>query len=174
MADVRRQQPSPSAGNDCRIRRAVPDDTRALARLRYEFRAGLDPAAEPEDSFVERCAAWMRAHLAAAGAWCCWIAHDSDGIVGTIWLQLIDKLPNPVAERERHAYITSLYVRPEHRCAGLGSALLDAALAECDARGVDAVLLWPTPRSRSLYQRHGFAPAADLLERRGSRQRRQS
>jgi ribosomal protein S18 acetylase RimI-like enzyme len=160
---------SHGAGQAFRIRRAVPDDARALARLRYEFRAGLGSAPEPEDSFVKRCAAWMRGHLAVPGEWYCWIAHDSGAIAGTIWLQLIDKLPNPVAERERHAYITSLYVRPEHRCAGVGSALLDAALAECDARDVDAVLLWPTPRSRSLYRRHGFAPAADLLERRGSR-----
>jgi hypothetical protein len=28
------------------------------------------------------------------------------------------------------------------------------------------VLLWPTPRSRSLYLRHGFATRDDVLERR--------
>jgi GNAT superfamily N-acetyltransferase len=149
-----------------RVRRAVAADAEALARLRYEFRASLDPVTEAEGAFTGRCAAWMRDRLAGDGNWHCWVAQHGDEIVATIWVQLFEKLPNPVAERERHGYITSLYVRPEHRDAGVGSVLLDEALAECEARGVDAILLWPTRRSRSLYQRHGFAPGSDLLERR--------
>lgn len=94
------------------------------------------------------------------------MADDRGAVVGTVWLQLIQKLPNPVAERELHGYISSLYVTPEHRGAGVGTLLLRAVLEECDARGVDAVLLWPTPKSRSLYERHGFAVRSDLLERR--------
>jgi GNAT superfamily N-acetyltransferase len=149
-----------------RLRHAVPGDAEALARLRYEFRTTLDPAIETAESFVERCAAWMRRQLGADGPWLCWVTERSGEISGTIWLELFEKLPNPIAERELHGYITNLYVRAEHRGAGLGATLLGAALAGCEARGVDAVLLWPTTRSRSLYQRHGFAAAGDLLERR--------
>jgi GNAT superfamily N-acetyltransferase len=148
------------------VRRGRPADAEALARLRYEFRAALDPARERPLAFVERCATWMRQQLESECPWYCWIAEHADETVGTIWLALIEKLPNPVAERERHAYITNLYVRPAHRGGGAGTLLLRQALTECDARGVDAVLLWPTPRSRSLYQRLGFAPPTDLLERR--------
>jgi GNAT superfamily N-acetyltransferase len=148
------------------VRRGQPADAEILARLRYEFRAALDPAAETPPAFVERCARWMRRQLEPESPWYCWIAEQGAETVGTIWLELIEKLPNPVSERERHAYITNLYVRPAHRGGGAGTLLLRQALAECDARGVDAVLLWPTPRSRSLYQRLGFAPPADLLERR--------
>jgi GNAT superfamily N-acetyltransferase len=148
------------------VRRGRPADAVTLARLRYEFRAALDPAAETPVAFVDRCAEWMRRQLERDGPWYCWIAELGHATVGTIWLELIEKLPNPVAERERHAYITNLYVRLAHRGGGAGTLLLRSALAECDARAVDAVLLWPTLRSRSLYQRHAFAPAADLLERR--------
>jgi GNAT superfamily N-acetyltransferase len=154
------------SGPAVEVRRAVPEDAEALARLRYEFRASLDPVTEPEDDFLTRCAGWMRERLAAGDAWYCWVAQHRNEIVGTIWLQLFEKLPNPIAERERHAYVTSLYALPQHRETGLGSALLEAALAECEARGVDAVLLWPTRRSRSLYERFGFGVGADLLERR--------
>jgi hypothetical protein len=35
-----------------------------------------------------------------------------------------------------------------------------------EARAVDAVVLWPTPASRTLYLRHGFAVREDLMERR--------
>ena len=152
-----------------RVRRGRPADADALAWLRYDFRADLDSAAETPPAFGARCATWMRRQLAPGSSWLCWVAELGDEIIGTIWLELIEKLPNPVAERERHGYITNLYVRPAHRGNGAGTLLLRQALAECESRGVDAVLLWPTPRSRSLYQRLGFAPPTDLLERRLSR-----
>jgi GNAT superfamily N-acetyltransferase len=152
-----------------RVRRGRPADADALARLRYDFRADLDVPAETPPAFGARCATWMRRQLAPGSSWLCWVAELGDEIIGTIWLELIEKLPNPVAERERHGYITNLYVRPAHRGNGAGTLLLRQALAECESRGVDAVLLWPTPRSRSLYQRLGFAPPTDLLERRLSR-----
>jgi GNAT superfamily N-acetyltransferase len=152
-----------------RLRRGRPADAEALARLRYDFRADLAAPRETPPAFCARCAQWMRRELAPGSSWLCWIAEAGDEIVGTIWLELIEKLPNPVAERERHGYITNLYVQPTHRGNGAGTLLLRQALAECDARGVDAVLLWPTPGSRSLYQRLGFAPPEDVLERRLSR-----
>jgi GNAT superfamily N-acetyltransferase len=134
--------------------------------LRYEFRGGIASAAETEAAFVERCAAWMARRLEAIGTWRCWVADTGSAIVGTIWLELVEKLPNPTGEPEWHGYVSSLYVRPEHRAAGLGSALLGTCLRECEARSVDATILWPTPASRSLYLRHGFAVRDDLLERR--------
>ncbi len=148
------------------IRLAALPDVPALARLRYEFRAGIEPAAEPESAFIERCTGWMREHLRPDASWRCWVGQAPGGIVGSAWLQLIEKLPNPVGEPERHGYISSLYVQPAHRGAGLGSMLLAACVRECEAMAVDAVILWPTPRSRSLYVRHGFAVRDDLMERR--------
>ena len=148
------------------LRSAVPDDAPALARLRFAFRADLEPPTEAEEDFLARCTPWMARRLAAGGPWRCWIAGGAEP-VGTVWLQLLEKLPNPVAEPEWHGYVSSLFVRPDARGAGLGTRLLGAALAECDRRGCDAVVLWPTPRSRSLYLRHGFALRDDLLERRG-------
>lgn len=148
------------------LRPAVPADAAALARLRFAFRADLKPPAEAESEFLARCTGWMALRLTPQSPWRCWVAGEVEP-VGTVWLQLLEKLPNPVAEPEWHGYVSSLFVRPDARGAGLGSRLLAAALAECDRRGCDAVVLWPTPRSRSLYLRHGFALREDLLERRG-------
>lgn len=148
------------------IRLARRGDVPALARLRYEFRAGHDSPIESEADFLARCTAWMQSRLAAGRSWRCWIAEDAGRTVGTVWLQLIDKLPNPVGEAESHGYISSLYVDPAARGRGVGSRLLEACLAACRAEAVDAVLLWPTPRSRPLYERYGFAVRDDLLERR--------
>jgi len=77
---------------------------------------------------------------------------------------LIEKIPNPVVEFERHAYISNVFVREEQRSAGLGSRLMDMALAYCREKYVDSVILWPTSRSRSLYARHGFVVRDDIME----------
>lgn len=148
------------------IRAGERRDVPTLARLRYEFRAGHDTPTESQADFLARCSAWMDARLVPGSAWSCWLAEEAGRAVGTIWLQRIEKLPNPVEEAERHGYVSSLYVTPSSRGAGVGSRLLDACLEACQAEEMDAVILWPTPRSRSLYLRHGFAMGDDLLERR--------
>jgi ribosomal protein S18 acetylase RimI-like enzyme len=150
------------------IRRARPGDAPALARLRLAFRGEVEPLQEDEGTFLVRCEQWMAERLGGAD-WRAWVAEAEAALVGTAWLRLVEKLPNPVAEPEWHGYVSSLYVVPEWRGAGVGSALLRACLEECERRMVDAVVLWPTARSRSLYLRHGFAVRDDLLEHRGHR-----
>jgi GNAT superfamily N-acetyltransferase len=145
------------------IRPARAADAWALAELRYEFRSSLDPASETRERFVPRCSAWMADRLAHPD-WLAWIAEPASVPRGMAWLHLIDKLPNPVTERECHGYITSLYVQPAGRNAGVGTRLLAECLRACETRGCDAVILWPSPKSRSLYLRHGFAVRNDLFE----------
>lgn len=148
------------------IRPATVDDARVMAELRYEFRASLDTATEPAGGFVDRCESWMRQKLNPAGNWKAWLVEDGGRPMGMVWLMLIDKLPNPLAEPERYGYVSSLYLKPEVRGHGVGSELLATCLKSCESHGCDAVFLWPTARSRSLYLRHGFAVREDLLERR--------
>jgi GNAT superfamily N-acetyltransferase len=149
------------------VRRATPDDASSLARLRYDFRVELDPPAEKETVFIDRCARWMARHLGPTDAWRCWLAELGDNTpVGTLWLQVIEKLPNPVGHRDYHGYISSVYVVPGLRNAGIGSALLQACLTDAETLGTDALFLWPTEQSRPLYARHGFEIRTDLLERR--------
>ena len=144
------------------IRAATPDDARILAELRWEFRAGRDPAVEERQAFVDRCAAWMASELAGT-AWRAWVAHQSGHIIGQVWVNLIEKLPNPIDERERHLYLSNLYVQPTAR-GGVGTALLETALEWAGANGVDRVILWPSARSVGLYARHQFRRDADVME----------
>ncbi len=106
----------------------------------------------------------MAARLQGNGAWHCWVTEDAGPITGHLWLNLIEKVPNPAPELEQHAYITNVYVRPEARGDGAGAALMEAALAFCREQGVDSVILWPTGKSRTLYARHGFGQAEDIME----------
>jgi GNAT superfamily N-acetyltransferase len=150
-----------------RIRGATAADAPRLAELREEFRTSLAPEVRPEAAFRIRCTQWMASRLSQPDRWRCWIAEaDPNGAVGMVWIQFLEKLPNPVGEPELHAYLTSLYVRAAVRDHGLGSALLNAALAACRERGCESVFLWPTSRSRPLYLRFGFAERTGVLERR--------
>lgn len=149
--------------DDVNFRLARPSDAQALAQLRYDFRSSTGVATEPEAEFVERCRAWMTAHLNDGSLWKCWVA-ERDTLLGAVWLQLVEKIPNPRAEPEYHAYLTNFYLQEAARGQGAGSRLLTMALDWCKARKVHAVILWPTEKSRTLYERHGFAVRSDLLE----------
>jgi GNAT superfamily N-acetyltransferase len=80
-----------------------------------------------------------------------------------VWLRTIEKIPNPVGEPERHVYLSNLYVKPAER-GGTGTRLVEAALEWSRAHGIDRVVLWPTNRSVTLYLRHGFTHAGDVME----------
>jgi GNAT superfamily N-acetyltransferase len=157
-----------SLSDQIAIRPATPPDAQALARLRYRFRAGLAEASESEDQFIARAAAWFAARLATA-TWRGWVAIDEDGeIVGHVFVQLVEKIPNPLPEPESIGYLTNCYVVPDRRNRGLGARLIAAALDACDALDLESVILWATEESRTLYARHGFAPPAKLFERPGA------
>lgn len=145
------------------IRLATPPDAARLAELRFAFRAALSPPAEAEADFVARCTPWMAERLVPENPWRCWVAETGGVVVGHLWLQLVDKIPNPGPELEHHAYITNVYVDPSAR-GGLGQRLMTAALEFCREARVDSVILWPTAGSRTLYARNGFAPPDDIME----------
>jgi GNAT superfamily N-acetyltransferase len=145
------------------IREATIDDAGALAELRWEFRSTRPERVEDHDAFVLRCAAWMRAQLTTNLHWRALVAVDGARIVGQLWMHTIEKLPNPTTERERHVYVSNVYVTPSAR-GGVGSRLLDAALAWAASQNVDRVILWPSDRSRSIYERRGFASTPNVFE----------
>lgn len=150
------------------IRAATPADIPRLAFLRYEFRRVRAPANETELEFRARCEAWMHARL-GNDQWRCWVAEHDGVIVGNVWVSLMEKMPNPVVEPEEHAYVTNFFVLDEARGQGVGSLMLGAALAWCEARGVQAAILWPTERGRPLYERHGFSAKGEVMQKRFTR-----
>ena len=156
---------NPTATIAVNIRLANDSDAPALAKLRYALRSSMGGAVtEPEDEFLQRCAEWMKAHLKAGSLWQCWVAERDEDLIGCLWLQMVEKIPNPRSESEHHAYITNFFIQEFARGKGIGSRLLSTAIAWCEAGDVHAVILWPTERSRTLYERRGFAVRDDLME----------
>ncbi len=148
-----------------RIRLAKSTDCDALAELRYQFRAEAGSATEPKSRFLGRCTSWMKKRFRSGSPWRCWVIDDGKRLLGHVCVQLFEKIPNPVNdEPELHGYVTNFYVVPEMRNHGLGERLLNKALSWCSAQITDAVILWPTPASKSLYRRYGFVEPRDIFK----------
>ena len=156
-----------------RIRVATSGDWSALAEMRYQFRTEVGSPNETKSRFVRRCTSWMKkAFDVDSNGWRCWVIDDGKQLLGHVCVQLFEKMPNPVDEPEAHAYLTNFYVVPQLRGRGLGRKLLNKALSWCHAHGADAVILWATSESKSLYRRCGLREPADILELRGDYVRR--
>ena len=146
------------------IRLASQNDAAMLARLRLELRSSSHTVVENEQEFLVRCESWMDERLRNGGQWRCWIAERQTIAVGAVWVQLVEKIPNPVAEPEYYVYLTNFYVRAEYRGEGIGSRLLAAVLEWSKSKNAEKVILWPTERSKPFYRRHGFSFADDVMQ----------
>src|SRR6266576_1132780 len=140
-----------------RIRLATSDDCRALAEMRYRFRAETKSKIETKSRFARRCASWMRKRFwSGSSPWRCWVLDDGKRLLGHVCVQLFEKIPNPVNEPELHAYVTNFFVVPEMRNQGLAKGLLNKALSWSNARATHPLILSAPPRRRSLYRTCAF------------------
>ena len=88
-----------------------------------------------------------------------WVAElPGDGLVGQVFVQLNCDRPELANGRDR-AYLYSFRVRPEFRCAGIGSRMMSAVEEELRGRGFDWITLnvaRDNHRAQNLYIRRGY------------------
>jgi GNAT superfamily N-acetyltransferase len=146
------------------IRQAVAHDAPDLARMRHALYSEQGPERESLDEYVDRFAGFVHDAL-ASDAWRIWVAELQAGIVGTIWLQLVERVPRPGEDRGELpiGYLTNVFVEPELRDGGLGSRMLEEIITWARARGVEEIIVWPSERSYPFYERAGFSRTPDPL-----------
>jgi GNAT superfamily N-acetyltransferase len=148
---------------DLDVRRAQPTDAPALAELRWRFKREDEELREAPDSarMLHQTEIWIRDRL-TDGRWLAWVAETPDGICGHVFLQPVERMPDPQGDPAPIGYVTNFYVTPGHRDRGIGTALV-RALTEY-AQDFDTLIVWPSERSTTLYQRAGFNTPDELLE----------
>jgi GNAT superfamily N-acetyltransferase len=156
-------------GVAARVRLAVPADDASVAALRrawIEERAG---APIEDDSFEPAFAEWMERERRQRLTW---LADVGGEPVGMLNMAVFTRMPLPLRKSERGplgrwGYIANNFVLEPYRNRGIGTALLDAAVAHADAHDFARIVLTPSERSVPYYSRAGFVPATALLVRPG-------
>lgn len=141
--------------NDTIIRPLGPDDADAFFALRRE--ALLDTplafGSSPEDDRISSPEA-ARAQLSQGAASVVFGAMRG-GLVG-----MVGVVRDHHRKAAHRAMIWGMFVRPAHRGAGVGRALLDAAIAHAatldGVRWIDLGVSAANPGARRLYERAGF------------------
>lgn len=142
------------------VRVAGADDMRQLAGLLGRF----DESEQPDGpAFATDLLRWWEAHQASHVAFLAELPSGTS--VGMAWLAIAAKVPRPGGRGRLCGDIQSLYVVPEHRSAGIGTALIEAVARQADALGLEHVTVHANRRARPLYERGGFAASRDLLMR---------
>ncbi len=105
---------------------------------------------------VEKRQGRMRAHLAKRQIPTTFVAFDGDTLLGSACL-LADDMHQ---HRDLTPWLASVFVAPEHRGGGVGSALVRRVVEEARALGVETLYLY-TPDREGFYARMGWS----VLER---------
>lgn len=145
------------------ISQAIADDVPGLARLLWLDTRHEEPAQRDAGAFAAELAKWWAARPDSHAAFVARL--PGPGIVGMAWVALIARVPRPGATSRVSADIQSVFVIPEHRGRGIGSALVDAAAEHATRTGALRVTVHSGRRAVPVYERLGFASSRRLLQR---------
>jgi GNAT superfamily N-acetyltransferase len=139
------------------IRLATQGDIDVLVEMRRTF-TFEDPETSETTSrpeFESECAAFL-AEAISGGRWQIWVAELDAQIVAHAYVALIDKVPRPIGENTKIAYLTNVYTRPEFRGQGIGVQLIRRAQAAAREARVELMMVWPADETIDFYKRESF------------------
>ncbi|GMA29288.1 GNAT family N-acetyltransferase [Arenivirga flava] len=154
-----RARSPPVALGDAAIRLADSSDAAALAALRWAW------SATPEDRDPDRLARDFVAFMSStADSHRCVVAERDGALVAMAWVAFTARPPIIGTTGRRSADLQSVFVRPEHRGAGLGVRLVQAAIELARAEGAEHLTVHATPDAAAFYERFGFEPGPTIAQ----------
>jgi GNAT superfamily N-acetyltransferase len=151
------------------IRIAGREDVSQLARLLWLDTAPEEQARQSFDSFADDLDAWWSDREASHLAFVARRPPSGRGseteLVGMAWLALVPRVPRPGATARFAADVQAVFVVPEARGQGIGSALVREATQHALSRGALRVTVHSGRRAVPVYERLGFASSGRLLMR---------
>ncbi|WP_328999774.1 GNAT family N-acetyltransferase [Kribbella sp. NBC_00709] len=145
-----------------RISEATGDDVVGLARLLWMHNSDEEPAQRSLDEFAVELEQWWAAR---DGTHVAYVARlDGAELVGMAWVALVPRVPRPGTTTRMSADIQSVYVTPDVRGHGIGSALVEAATEHALRLGALRVTVHSGRKAVPVYERLGFESSRQLLQ----------
>jgi GNAT superfamily N-acetyltransferase len=148
-----------------RIRLATVGDVDELIRLRLDFLEEVGSPGAGADG--GELGAAMRDYMLRkmpSGAFLAWVAESEGAIVATSGVTLFERPPNGANPSGLEAYLSNMYTLPGWRGRGLGTALVETAVAHLKATNVRRIWLHATEQGRPVYAKAGFVPSETDME----------
>ncbi|WP_165947183.1 GNAT family N-acetyltransferase [Micromonospora sp. 15K316] len=146
-----------------KISQANADDVADLARLLWWDSRHEQPPQLSVDAFAAELARWWAAHQDSHLAFVARLRRPE--VVGMAWVALVPRVPRPGAPRRLPADIQSVFVMPNQRGRGIGSALVEAASEHAAHLGSLRVTVRSGRKAVPVYERLGFESSRQLLQR---------
>lgn len=143
------------------IRTAGPRDVPELSHLRRQWVAEYDVDRRDPD-FEVRFASWYEREERLI-----WVAEENQRPVGMLNMAIFNRMPRPGQPDSCWGYVANVFVLEDFRNRGIGAHLLAAAVGYADEHGFARLVLRPSERAISFYQRAGFSRESDLMLRPG-------
>ncbi len=152
--------------SDFEVRPAVAGDGEAFASLRIDlFRETGGICTEEQAESLARATREAFAAGLRTGTCLAWLAFSRGGeAIGSAALLVWSRLPSPQNPGPVEGYLAHLYIRPEWRRRGVGTALMEATLAGARRLRLGRVRLHATEEGRALYERLGFKLRTNTME----------
>jgi GNAT superfamily N-acetyltransferase len=146
-----------------RISQASAQDVAAVARLLWIDTHGDEPSQPSLDAFAAELARWWTIHQESHLAFIARLLRPE--IIGMAWVALVPRAPRPGATSRLFADIQSVFVMPEQRGQGIGSALVERVSAHATQLGALRVTVHSGRTAVPVYERLGFESSRRLLQR---------
>ena len=143
------------------IRIAGASDGAALAALRHAWTVEQHGPGD-DDGFEARFLDWYDREFARRLSW---LAETGGGAVGMMNLVVFERMPRPGRDAGTWGYLANAFVLAAYRDQGIGSLLLGALAAYADEHDYVRIVLRPSERAISFYERLGFRPDGGFLTR---------